>query len=182
MKDLPLHVKQFNITLYVDNTLLLVALKDLNVIKQVLESDLTNVAFFLKENKLHFNISKTKWTLFGTQKRLHGVMYPYVNINGQELERVNRYKYQGVFLCICLDWNHHIGVTDGKIFHQLGVHRRVRRHLTLDTAKILYNSLVLPLIDYCDVATANLNKTNLIRLQKLQNIGACIIIKTVEHT
>ncbi len=98
VNDLPLHVKQYNITLYAGDTLLLFAHKDLNVIKQVLESDLANVTFWLKENKLYLNVSKTKWTLFGTQKRLHSVMYPSVTVNGQELERVNQYKYLGVFL------------------------------------------------------------------------------------
>ncbi len=90
------------------------------------------------------------------------------HFNGQELERVNQYKYLGVFLDTCLDWNHHIGMTAAKISQQLGVLRRVRRHLTLDTVKKLYNSLVmlprfddcdvvkvivLPLFDYCDVVT-----------------------------
>ncbi len=153
VNDLPLHVKQCKITLYADDTLLLFAHKDLNVIKQVLESDLANATFWLKENKLHLNVSKTKWTLFSTQKRLHGVMCRSVTVNGQELARFNQYKYLGVFLDTCVDWNHHIGVTAGKISQQLGVLRRVRRHLTLDTTKMLNNSLVLPFVDYCDVVT-----------------------------
>ncbi len=88
---MPLHVKQCNITLYVDATLLLFENNDLNVIKQVLESDLSNATFWLKENKLHLNVSKTKWTLVSTQKRLHGVMYRSLTLNGQELERVIQY-------------------------------------------------------------------------------------------
>ncbi len=65
----------------------------------------------------------------------------------------------------------------GKISQRLGVLRRVRRHLTVDTTKMLYNSLLLPLFDYSDVVICNLNKTNLRRLQKLQNGGAHIILK-----
>ncbi len=137
VNDLPLHVKQYNITLHADNTLLLIADNDLNVIKQLLESDLANATFWLKENKLHLNVSKTKWTLFGIQKRLHGVIYPSVTVNVQELERVNQYMYLGIFLDTCLDWNHHIGVTAGKISHRLGMLSRVRRHLTHDTAKMI---------------------------------------------
>ncbi len=182
VNDLPQHVKQCNITLYTDNTLLLFSHKDLNVIKLLLESDLDNATIWLKENKLHLNVSKTKWTLFSTQKRLHGVRYPSVTVNGQELERVNQYKYLGVFLDKCLDWNHHIGVTFSKISQLLGVLGRGKRHLTLDTAKMLYNSLVLPFFDYCDVVTGNLNKTNLRRLKKLQNRGARIILKADSRT
>ncbi len=182
VNDLPLHVKQYDITLYADDTLLLFVHKDLYVIKPVLESNLANATFWLKENKLHLNVSNTKWTLSSTQKRRHGVMYPYVTVNGQELERVNQYKYLRVFLDTCLDWNDHIGVTAGKISQRLGVLGRVRRHLTLDTAKMLYNSLVLPLFDYCDMVIGNLNKTNLRRLQKLQNRGGRIILKADSRT
>ncbi len=109
-------------------------------------------------------------------------MYPPVTVNSQELERVNQYKYLGVFLDTCHDWNHHIGVTAGQISERLSVLRRVRRRQTVDTAKMLYNSLVLPLFDYCDVVIGNLNKTNLRRLQKLQNRGARIILKAESRT
>ncbi len=177
-------MKQCNTTLYTDDTLLLFAHKDLYLIKQVLESDLANVTFWLKESKLHLDVCKTKWTLFGTEKRLHGVMYPSITVNGKELARGNQYKYLEVFLDTCLDWNHHIGVTAGKISHRLGVLRRVRRRQTVDTANMPYNSLVPPLFDYCDMVIGNLNKTNLRRLQKLQHSGACTILKAdsrVEH-
>ncbi len=182
VNDLPLHVKQCNITIYADDTLLLFTHKDLNVIKHVLESDLANATFWLKENKLHLNVSKTKWTLLSIQKRLHSVMYPSSTVNGQKLERVNQYKYLGVFLDRCLDWNHHLGETASKTSQRLDVLRRVRRHLTLDTAKMLHNSLVLPLFDYCDMVIGNLNKTNLRRLQKLQNRGGRIILKADSRT
>ncbi len=38
------------------------------------------------------------------------------------------------------------------------------------------------LFDYCDAVIDNLNKTNLRRLQKLQNRGACIILKVDSRT
>ncbi len=49
-------------------------------------------------------------------------------------------------------------------------------------SKMLYNSLVLPLFDYCDVVIGKLNKTNLRRLQNLQNRGARIILKADSRT
>ncbi len=59
-------------------------------------------------------------------------------------------------------------MTAGKISQLLGVLRRVRTHLTLGTATMPYNSLVVPLFDYYDVVIGNLNKTNLRRLQNLK--------------
>lgn len=63
-----------------------------------------------------------------------------------------------------------------KVSQRLGVLRRVRRHLTSDTCKMLYNSLVLPIFDYCDVVIANINASHLNRLQRLQERAAKIIL------
>ena len=42
---------------------------------------------------------------------------------------------------------------------------------------MLYKSLVAPLIDYCDIVYMNANKTDLIKLQLVQNIACRIILK-----
>ncbi len=57
------------------------------------------------------------------------------------------------------------------ISQRLDVFKKVRRHLTGETSKMLNNRLPLPLFDYCDIGIAKSN-----RLQKLQNRGARIIL------
>ena len=42
---------------------------------------------------------------------------------------------------------------------------------------MLYKSLVAPLIDYCDIVYSNANKTNLAKLQLVQNIACRVILK-----
>ena len=42
---------------------------------------------------------------------------------------------------------------------------------------MLYKSLVSPLLDYCDIVYNNANKTNLVKLQQVQNIACRIILK-----
>ena len=44
-----------------------------------------------------------------------------------------------------------------------------------DTALIIYNSLIQPIFDYCDVVWDNLSSTSAQRLQKLQNRAARVI-------
>ncbi len=140
----------------------------------MLESDLINATYWLEENKLHLNVSKTKWTFFSTQTRLHGVMYPLVTVNGQELERVNQYKYMGVFVDTCFDWNYHIGVTADNL-----VCLEELEGTWYLTQKRCY---ITHLCDYCDVVICNLNKTNIRRLQKLQNRVGRIIVMADSRT
>ncbi len=49
------------------------------------------------------------------------VIHPPVCVLGQELERVDEYKYLGV--THQLNWNYHICVTAGKISQRLGILR-----------------------------------------------------------
>ena len=47
---------------------------------------------------------------------------------------------------------------------------------------MLYNSLVLPLFDYCDVVIDNLNTSYLNRLQRLQEHAVKIILGHMAHS
>ncbi len=46
---------------------------------------------------------------------------------------------------------------------------------------MLYNSMILPFVDYCDVVFGNLNVSHLDHIQKVQNCGARIILGLDRH-
>ncbi len=54
--------------------------------------------------------------------------------------------------------------------------RRVREYLDKNTATMMYNALILPLFDYCNIVIGNGNSGILTRLQRLQNRGGRIIL------
>ncbi len=68
-------------------------------------------------------------------------MIPNIQIEENDIEHVNKYKY----LRVNLYWNYNVNYMANPISQRLGVLKRVRRHLTNETSKMLYNSLVLPL-------------------------------------
>ncbi len=104
-------------------------------------------------------------------------MIPNIQIKGLNIEHVNTYKYLGVYIDVNLDWDYHVNHMANNISQRLGVLKRVTRHLTGETSKMLYNSLALiPLFDYCDINIVNSNSVHLKRLHKLQNRGARIIL------
>ena len=63
-----------------------------------------------------------------------------------------------------------------KIACRLGIFKRARSMLNIHTAKLLYNSLVLPHFDYCNIVVKKSHAKFHDRLQKLQNRGARIIM------
>ena len=50
-----------------------------------------------------------------------------------------------------------------------------RNHASLDILQVIYNALIQPVFDVCDVVWGNLNKGLASRIQKLQNRAARIV-------
>jgi hypothetical protein len=114
--------------------------------------------------------------LYGTSKRLSNETPVSVTLNGSELETVEQYKYLGLLFDQTLSWEKHAEVMHSKISKRIGVFRRVRSYLDRKTAEMMYNALILPLFDYCDIVVGNGNYGIITRLQKLQNRGGRAIL------
>ena len=67
-----------------------------DVIKQVLQNDLTNVEKWLVSNRLILNQSKTKWMLFGTRQKLEHCPDYKIELHGKNIDRVSSFCYLGV--------------------------------------------------------------------------------------
>ena len=111
--------------------------------------------------------------LFGTTRRLRsGTERMSVTLSGVILEVVSSYKYLGVWLDPCLTWQVHIDKLCNAVSSRLGVLRRLIPCLPQRTLVMLFNCMVLPKMDYCDVVWGNCGKCLSDRLQKLQNRAA----------
>jgi hypothetical protein len=115
--------------------------------------------------------------LFGICRRLQHVQAPEIILEDENLEQVESYKYLGLWMDATLSWRYHLDKMRNKIKQRLGILRRVRHYIDRDLCLMLYNVLVLPLFDYCDVVYSNCNTTEIIKLQRLQNRAAKLILQ-----
>ena len=76
-----------------------------------------------------------------------------------------------------MTWTNHIDRSCGKISQRLGILRRIRKCHTRETAILLYNAIVLPLLDYADLVWTTCKMSDLSRLARLQKRGARIILE-----
>ena len=81
-----------------------------------------------------------------------------------------------------MTWEDHISLIVNKVNQRLGVLRRVKQMLPLQSRLTLYNSLVLPLFDYSDIVWGDKNFTLMENLQILQNKAAKIILDRHRHS
>lgn len=91
VNDFPSVIRHSKVVLYADDTVLLYASDSINDIQQHLVSDLTAASTWFKQNKLHLNIAKCKWTLFGSERRRKSSELPGITIDNNVIEHVSSY-------------------------------------------------------------------------------------------
>ena len=108
-------------------------------------------------------------------KLLNLANIPFIHIDNNPLQRVEYSKSLGVFIDEKLAWTKHIDHMSKKISSAIGGLRRCTSFCSRGYPKNIYNALIQPLFDYCDVVWGNINKGLTDRLQKLQNRAARVI-------
>ena len=110
-----------NMLMYADDTTLYC---NVNNNDDLLNYELSKVCDWLGANKLALNVSKTKFMVFHTFNK--HVIYPELNINRNNIERVTNFNFLGLTINSTLSWNHHINKISLKISKSIGILYRLR--------------------------------------------------------
>ena len=129
----------------------------------------------VENNFLFLNYAKTKVMLVGTHQRLARVTNFGITARNKSLDRVYQFRYLGVILDPCLSWNDHIDYIASKISSRLGMLRKARKIIPRASCITLYDSMVLPLFDYCSAVWSGCGITNREYLNRLQRRAVRII-------
>ena len=133
--------------LYADDTLLYYSSNSAKDIEQRINEDLLSISKWLDENLLTLNCAKSKFLLFGGNRRLKTFTNISIHVNNQQLARQQTFKYLGITFSGNLNWSDYL--TDVSKFNQrIGLLRRVKAFLSMKDRLTIYNSLILPLFDY----------------------------------
>ena len=97
-----------------------------------------------------------------------------MKIDEQTITRVESTKSLGVVFDQRLVWEEHVDSLCNRVSSGLAALKQALQDVPQDTLLTIYNAVVKPLFDYCDVVWGNLTKSLTARLQKLQNRAARI--------
>ena len=103
-------------------------------------------------------------------------------ISGIEIKRVKSYKCLGLELDEGLTWESHVSVIISKVSKVIGVLRRLKSLLPLSALVPIYNFLIQPHFDYCNVIWDNLAGGLGQKLQRMQNRAGRIITGSDYYT
>ena len=98
-----------------------------------------------------------------------------IHSSGQPLERVKSFKILGVHFNEHLGWKDHINIISKSCFATIRSLKLFKNSASWQIRKSLVESLVLSKMNYCNVLFCDATKTELNRLQKIQNAAAGFI-------
>ena len=163
INDLPCCSSVFSMIMYADDTTLFCNFNDPNITEETLNEELKKLTRWLNANQLSLNVGKTKFMVFHSTRKV--VRYPVLVINNTPIERVTNFNYLGLQLSNDLNWDKHKSVISLKLTKTIGVLNRLRYEYPEEILLTLYNTLILPHLNYC-ILLWGANTGNIHKLQK----------------
>ena len=143
-----------------------------------LQSCLASVQLWMSPNKLKLNPDKTEFLLIGNERlwSKYLSMFP-IELFSVETNPAKSVRNLGIIFDKNFTFHSHIAVCSSCFYHMRDL-QRIRRHLDLDSAKLLATRLVSTRLDYCTLLLYDVTDIDLLRLQRVQNRLARLVTKS----
>ena len=167
---------------YADDTQIYVALsKDwINETTANLQNCLAEVHLWLSQNGLVINPDKSESVLFSTAQRARIAPLPLstVNVAGAVTPIAVDVKLLGVTLDQHLTFNKHIQNVCRSSYYHIRALKHIRSSLSEDVAKTIACAFVSSRLDYSNSVWFGISKSNISRLQRVQNSLARVVTRS----
>ena len=160
------------LVIFADDTNLFLTDKDKNQLRKNIKHDLSTLVEWFRSNQLSLNVKKTNYMLFSRHKEEINI-----DIEGIEIKRVDKTKFLGLILDDKLRWQDQMDVINNKVAKAIGILHAGRSKLNFDAKRTLYNTLVLPHLQYGAEIWGNATKTRLKRIKVKQKQAVRMIYK-----
>ena len=121
------------------------------------------LAGWLKVNRLSLNANKSKFMIFKQLNKKTETLS--LKIENTNIERVTDFNCLGLTISDNLEWKNHGQKIANKCSRTIGILNKLKHILPASISLMLYNSLLLPQLNYCILAWGH-NCKRLIKLQK----------------
>ena len=164
VNDLP-KISEFNVRLFVDDTVLIMNDRDLQNLNKTANAEVKKIENWLSSDKLTLNHDKTNFMLFTPRKKFLHNFAP--NMHNKSVNKTSVAKYLGIH--VNLKWNDHIKHLCKKVSQICGLFCYLRHYVRQNTLLMLYNSFVLSHLLYGVLTWGSTSNAVLHPLQVLQN-------------
>ncbi len=149
-----------------------------NILKNEVAKCLDEVTNWMNYQFLKINPDKTELLLLYSKSLENEIIIRGTMINEKQCIRFSDVaKNVGVWLDKNLEMTHHTNKIVSHCYKILKDIGRIRSVLSRKHTEILVHSVITSRLDYCNSLFFNMNKSNLEKLQKVQNAAARLVVK-----
>lgn len=159
-----------HMALYADDTAIFTSSFRLDTIRRRLQSSISLLTNYYARWKLQLNENKTEAIMFTNKRNANHISS--IVINNSNISWLSEVKYLGLILDSKLNWSKQIKNINNKCNNAIcSTYPLINRKskLTLSNKLLLYKTIIRPLITYGCAAWSPLTKSNLTKLQTIQN-------------
>ena len=170
----------FELHIYADDTQLYLALKPASYTQSIteVESCLVDIHTWMSANFLKLNSDKTEVTLFGTWQQLKKYGIDSITVAGVNVKlQQTPVRNLGVMFDPHMTMEAQVSSVVKSVSYNIRNIGRIRRYLTMDSAKKLVNAAVTSRLDYCNSLLSGIAGTQLKRLQRVQKAAAKVVLR-----
>ena len=148
INDCPLYTIDCNIVLYADDTALLMKSKNICELTVGMEKNLHSLSLWLRNNKLNLNAKKSLFTLFNVPKGISLSILPdEINMGPHIIKSTDCYTYLGLDIDRDLNFEKQVNKVIKTCAYRTSQFFRLRPYLSEYTAKIIFSTMILPIIE-----------------------------------
>ena len=176
--DFSKNFQDCKISAYADDTQLLVVGKTVQEVKNKVEETLSRAQTWFSENSLKINPTKSEVMIFGPKNQ----NLEQVNITVYEdgvaktIARTAKMKILGVVIDNKLTWEWHVKKIRRLTHNTISNLARTTAVLPLTSRRLLYDALVTPHLNYCDIVWDGISKKWEKEIQKTGNFAAKVLL------
>ena len=172
INDFPDVCREASTLLYADDTAIFFQSSNADELQSMLDSYLPLISKWFIINKLSLNTNKTFFQLYNVSERTINIK---VKLNDNDIKHSDTVRYLGMFIDTNLKWKSHINHISATVSRNVGVMNRSRFFLGSKHLSLLYNSLVLPYLNYCCLIWGHSSQSLINKLFILQKKAVRII-------
>ncbi len=165
INDLTSVIDFCDIRMFADDTSLFITVDNREEAAVSLNHDLANVQTWADRWLVSFSPPKTESLIISTKTQLD--RHPQLSFMGTPIKEVKEHKHLGITLTQSLRWNKHIDEISNKCTKKLDVMKSLKWKIDRKSLETIFNSFVLPCMDYGDVLYAGTYDSDLCKLDKI---------------
>ena len=174
INDLPKISPLMTCLLYADDTAIFIKQKSIHELQILVNSIMPKLSMWLSANYLSLNVSKTFTQHYSNASPDFKVD---VKINNTEIKEKDEIVYLGVVLDKSFKFTSHIKYVANTISRNIGIISRIRHCISKNITYLLYNAMILPYLNYCNLLWGINYATQLQRVTVLQKRAVRLIHK-----